>query len=272
VAGKPDWSKDAQEIHRMARMIASLTLFLFNTCLALTQPAATPLAFDAASVKVDAGSEGMARGRQIVTPSPNGISMINVPLKAVIQWAYHLQPVQITGPGWLDADRYDVVAKAAAAAPEEQLQQMMQTLLAQRFKLAVHRETKEMQAYVVTVAKTGLKIKESAASEGDMTIQPSGEAAATIQRATVSHLADMLSVPLQAPVIDMTGLTGHYDFRIDLSSFLVNLDRDHPMGINDVIPIFIKAAQQQLGVKIDQKKMPVEMLVVDHAEKVPVEN
>ncbi|MGA3019154.1 MAG: TIGR03435 family protein [Bryobacteraceae bacterium] len=259
----------------MLRLIGSVSLFLFSACLAFSQPAAAPPAFDVASVKVDTagtnegmGRGGMGRGREIVTPSPAGITMINVRLKTVIEWAYHVQEVQVSGPGWLDVDRYDVVAKAAGATPEDQLRLMMQTLLAGRFKLAFHRESKEMQAYVITVAKTGLKIKEST-TEGDMDMQPSGRAGATIQRATVPKLADLLSGPLQAPVVDQTGLTGRYDFHLDLSNFL---DPTTPMGINDVIPIFIQAAQQQLGVKIDERKMPVEMLMVDHAEKIPVEN
>lgn len=259
----------------MLRTIGIVSLFLFNACLAFTQPAPAPPAFDVASVKVDTagtnqgmGRGAMGRGREIITPSPSGISMINVPLRSVIQWAYHVQPVQVSGPGWLDVDRYDVVAKAAAAVPEDQLRQMMQTLLAERFKLALHRESKEMLAYVITVAKTGLKIKEST-SEGDMDIQPSGRAGANIQRATVPKLADLLSVPLQAPVIDQTGLAGRYDFTLDLSNFL---DPTTPVGINDVISIFIQGAQQQLGIKIDEKKVPVEMLMVDRAEKVPVEN
>jgi uncharacterized protein (TIGR03435 family) len=254
----------------MLRAIGSVRLIFFNVGLAFSQPAAAPPAFEVASVKVNiAGTNaGMGRGREIVTPSPAGITMINVRLKTVIQWAYHVQPVQVSGPGWLDVDRYDVVAKAAGATPEDQLRQMMQTLLADRFKLAFHRESKEMQAYIITVAKTGLKIKELT-TEGDMAIQPSPPAGATFQRATVSKLAELLSEPLQSPVIDETGLTGRYDFKLDVSNFL---DPTTPMGINDVIPIVIQAAQQQLGVKIDQKKIPVEMLMVDHAEKIPVEN
>jgi uncharacterized protein (TIGR03435 family) len=259
----------------MLRTIGSVSLILFNVGLAFSQPAAAPPAFEVASVKVNIagtnagmGRGGMGHGFDTITPSPAGITIINVRLKSVIQWAYHVQPVQVSGPGWLDVDRYDVVAKAAGAVPEDQLRQMMQTLLAERFKLALHRESKEMQAYVITVAKSGLKMKEST-SEGDMDIQPSGPASVTIQRATVPRLAELLSGPLQSPVIDETGLTGRYDFKLDVSNFL---DPTTPMGINDVIPIVIQAAQQQLGVKIDQKKIPVEVLMVDHAEKIPVEN
>jgi len=266
---------ETKEIRLMLRTIGGVSLFLLNTWLVFGQTAAAPPAFDVASVKVDiagtnegGGRGGMGRGREIITPSPAGISMINVSLKSVIQWAYHVQAVQVSGPGWLDVDRYDVVAKAAGAVSEDKLRQMMQTLLADRFKLAFHRESKEMRAFVVSVAKTGLKMREST-SEGDMDMQPSGKAGATIQRATVPRLAELLSGPLQAPVVDQTGLTGRYDFTIDLSNVL---DPTTPMGINDVIPIFVQVAQQQLGIKIDEKKMPVEMLMVDHAEKIPVEN
>ena len=256
----------------MLRAIGSVSLFLFNVGLAFSQPAAAPPAFEVASVKVSLagtmGRGGMGHGFDNITPSPAGVSMINVPLKSVIQWAYHVQSVQVSGPGWLDVDRYDVVAKAAGAVPEDQLRQMMQKLLADRFKLTFHRESKEMRAFVVSVAKTGLKMTEST-SEGDMDIQPSGRVGASFQRATVQKLAELLSGPLQAPVVDQTGLTGRYDFKIDLANVL---DPTTPMGINDVIPIFVQVAQQQLGIKIDEKKVVVEMLMVDHVEKVPVEN
>jgi uncharacterized protein (TIGR03435 family) len=102
-----------------------------------------------------------------------------------------------------------------------------------------------------------------------MDIQPSGRVGASFQRATIQKLAELLSGPLQAPVVDETGLTGRYDFKIDLANVL---DPTTPMGINDVIPIFVQVAQQQLGIKIDEKKAAVEMLMVDHAEKLPVEN
>ena len=263
---------DAKEIRQMLRAIGSVSLFLFNVGLAFGQPAAAPPAFEVASVKVSLagtmGRGGMGHGFDNITPSPAGVSMINVPLKSVIQWAYHVQSVQVSGPGWLDVDRYDVVAKAAGAVPEDQLRQMMQKLLADRFKLTFHRESKEMRAFVVSVAKTGLKMTEST-SEGDMDIQPSGRVGASFQRATVQKLAELLSGPLQAPVVDQTGLTGRYDFKIDLANVL---DPTTPMGINDVIPIFVQVAQQQLGIKIDEKKVAVEMLMVDHAEKLPVEN
>jgi len=256
----------------MLRPMGIVSLFLFNACLAFSQPAAAPPAFDVASVKVhpttNSGGRGGPFGFETITPSPGGVTMTNVPLKSVIDWAYHVQPVQVSGPGWLEVDRYDVAAKAAGAVSEERLRQMMQTLLADRFKLTLHRESKEMRAFVATVAKSGLKMKEST-SEGDMDMQPTGKAGVTIKRASLARLAELLSGPLQAPVVDETGLTGRYDFTIDMSNLL---DPATPMGISDVIPIFVQVANQQLGIKIEEKKVSVEMLMVDHVEKVPVEN
>lgn len=253
----------------MLRIIGMASLFLLNAGWAMSQTAAPPV-FEVASVKVaSAGTnDGGGHGRLNITPSPSGVSMINVPLKAVIQWAYHVQAVQVSGPGWLDGDRYDVIGKTAGVTSEDQQRQMMQTLLADRFKLTFHRESKEMRAFVASVAKTGLKMKEST-TEGDMDMKPSGKAGATIQRATIAKLVELLSGPLQAPVIDETGLTGRYDFTIDVSNVL---DPGTPMGISDVIPIFVQLAQQQLGIKIEEKKVSVEMLMVDHVERVPVEN
>lgn len=232
----------------------------------LGQPAAS---FEVASVKVNSGV-GEGHGRETINPSPGGVTMINVHLKSAVQWAYHVQAVQILGPGWLDSDRYDIVAKAAAEAPTEQLRAMMQTLLAERFKLALHRETRDMPAYVFTVAKGGHRLKESQ-SEGDMEMKPNGGGmSASFSRATLAQLSELASSPLQGVVVDQTGLKGRYDFTLDLSSYL---GRDFkPMGVEDVINLLIQAVGEQLGIKIEQKKVPAEVLVVDHAEKVPVQN
>src|SRR5580658_5581293 len=132
------------------RAVLGTTLSIFSACGAFGQPAAAPPAFEVASVKANAAGtgEGLGRGREIITPSPAGVTMKNVHLKSVIEWAYHLQAIQISGPAWLDDNRYDIVAKAAGEVPAERQRVMMQALLAQRFRMAVHRETKEMPAYV----------------------------------------------------------------------------------------------------------------------------
>jgi uncharacterized protein (TIGR03435 family) len=260
------------------RVALGTTLSIFTACAAFGQPAAPAPAFEVASVKASAGAgggEGMGPGRggrETVTPSPAGVTMKNVHLKSVIQWAYHLQAIQVSGPGWLDDNRYDIVAKAAGEVPTGQQRLMMQTLLAQRFKLACHQETKEMPAYVLTVAKGGHKLKQSE-SEGDMELKPgaSNRMSASFSRVTMAQLEDMVSSPLQGVVVDQTGLKGSYDFTLDMSPFLGGGDFK-PTGIEDVITMITQAAKEQLGIVIEQKKVPAELLIVDHVEKSPVEN
>jgi uncharacterized protein (TIGR03435 family) len=257
------------------RVAFGTTLLIFTAVSAVAQPAAPT--FEVASVKASAsaGGEGMGPGRggrEIVTPSPAGVTMRNVHLKTVIQWAYHLQAIQVSGPGWLDDNPYDIVAKAAGAVTTDQQRVMMQTLLAQRFKLTCHPETKEMPAYILTVAKGGHKLKPSE-SEGEMELKPGAgnRMSASFSRVTMAQLEDMVSSPLQGVVVDQTGLKGSYDFTLDMSPFLTGGDFK-PTGIEDVITMITQAAKEQLGIIIDQKKVPAEVLIVDHVEKTPVEN
>ena len=186
----------------------------------------------------------------------------------MVQWAYHLQPIQVTGPGWIESNRYDIMAKASGPVSHDQLRQMMQTLLAQRFKLTYHTENKEMPAYVVTVAKGGHKMKQSE-GEGEMDVKPTGRGLiVAFTHVTMEQLTDLTQSPLQGVVVDQTGLKGAWDFTLDASSFAMT----QPTGIEDAINMVIQAVNEQLGLKIEQKKVPAELLTVDHADKVPVEN
>lgn len=261
-----------QEDTGKMRMAWGAGLLVFGVSAAFGQSAAPAAAFDVASVKVSTSGAGEGqRGRETITPSPGGVTMRSVHLKSVVQWAYHVQAIQVSGPGWLDNDRYDIVAKAAGEAPLDRLRAMMQALLADRFKLTLHRETKEMPAYVFTVAKGGHKLKESQGDgQMEMEVKPNNSRmGASFSRVTLAQLSDLVSSPLQGVVVDQTGLKGRYDFSLDLSSYM---SADRPMGIDDAINMMIQVINEQLGIKIEQKKLPAEVLIVDHAEKVPVEN
>jgi uncharacterized protein (TIGR03435 family) len=244
----------------------------FGAWVAFGQPAEPAPAFEVASVKAAAAPAAAGpmegRGREAITPSPAGVTVTGARLKAVVQWAYHLQTIQVSGPAWLDSDRYDIVAKASGPVPTERLRAMMQTLLVERFKLACHKETREMPAYIVTVAKGGHKLKPSE-GEGEMDVKPNGgRAAAAFTHVTLAQVTEMISSPLQGVVVDQTGLKGAWDFSLDMSSFTMN----QPTGIEDAINMIIQAMNEQLGIKVDQKKVPAEVLIVDHAERVPVAN
>jgi uncharacterized protein (TIGR03435 family) len=234
---------------------------------ALAQPAPT---FEVASVKASPpSSEGMRmRVQPAITWSPGGVTILNASLKALIQWAYHVQTIQVIAPGWLDQNHYDVVAKTSTPASNEQLRQMVQTLLAARFKLEFHRDTKEMQAYVVTVAKTGHKLKPSE-GEGPIDMKPTGKGLNILfTHVTMAELAEMASSPLDGVVVDQTGLKGAWDFTVDGSFFAMQ----KPADMQEAIGMMIQVMNEQLGIKVEQKKVPAEVLIVDRAEKIPVEN
>lgn len=122
-------------------------LILPGSSVVFAQPAASPQAFEVASVKVSqvgrAGGEGSRRER--VDHTPGSLTMRNVTLKSATAWAYEVKSYQVSGMGWMETERYDVVGKTASEVPEEQLRLMLQNLLANRFKLAFHREEKVLR-------------------------------------------------------------------------------------------------------------------------------
>src|SRR5579859_3098044 len=105
---------------------AGTGLLVLSACCVSAQAPAPPPAFEVASVKVTGGGAGEGRQRETILPSPSGVTMRNVHLKSVVGWAFHLQTIQIIGPGWLDTGTYDIVAKSSAEAPVDTLRQMMQ--------------------------------------------------------------------------------------------------------------------------------------------------
>ena len=149
---------------------------------------------------------------------------------------------------------------------------MLRALLAERFKLAFHRQTKEMSAYVVTVGKNGHKLRPSE-GPGPARLSSKGMAASA-EQATVAEMTELLTTPLRAPVVDETGLKGRFDFNLDVSPYISEVLTKRPQGdsIPDLIALGITAIQEQLGLKVDSRKVPVEILVIDHVEKIPTEN
>jgi uncharacterized protein (TIGR03435 family) len=236
------------------------------------QTSAALPAFEVASVKPHAGprsGEGARRDR--VTVEPGRLTMINVTLRRSIQSAYEVQEYQVSGPGWLDEDRYDISAKSADAVPEKELHLMLQRLLAERFKLEFHRVKKELPVYTLLVAKNGPKFHESTA-DGEFSVKPTSRTTASIQRATMAQLVDVLTRVLKSPVLDETGLQSRYDVDIDITSYIPE-GFEHSNGPPpDLAAIAMAAVQEQLGLKLESRKAMVDMLVVDRAEKAPTEN
>jgi uncharacterized protein (TIGR03435 family) len=247
---------------REALLSASIAIL---ACLPAFGQTAANLTFDVASVKPAAPppqpgggrSGGVFVGRRggPGTADPGQITWNNATLKNLLTAAYDVKPFQVSGPAWLDTERYDIVAKVPAGATQEQVNVMWQNLLAERFGVVVHHESKEFQVEELTVAKGGSKLKETtvdpnAAPPAPPTGQPqfiktdkngfpdlqapgmimminagsAGPAGHMVGKAqTLAQLATLLGNQLNRPVVDKTGLTGKYDFMIEYTPDLNGL-------------------------------------------------
>jgi uncharacterized protein (TIGR03435 family) len=245
----------------MVRVIASLSVCL--SAVVYGQSAAGPQ-FEVASVKpsiADPSSSGMNTG--------NGrLTAINVTLKRCIMGAYGVGPNQIYGgPDWLDSDRFEIAAKAEQPVGDRILMTMLQTLLAERFKLALHREAKPIEAYVLEVTKNGAKL-EKGDGGGAKTSNGRGDIVAT--NATMDRFAEILSRQMDLPVVNHTGLEGVFSLRLQ---WTIESARSAKLLDGAVIegPSIFTAIQEQLGLRLRAQKVPVEVLRIDHAEK-PADN
>jgi len=191
-------------------------------------------------------------------------------LTGAIRWAYNVLDVQVSGPDWLNSTRFDILAKAGGPAKEPEMQRMMQTLLADRFKLELHRQTKEVNAMVLIVAKGGHKLKE-VEQEGSPSFS-TGKLNLTGKGATVAQLISFLSREIRLPIIDQTGLTGRYDYFMDINAYITDEMRNQAGPPVEAPSIIANALQGQLGLKVEAKKMPLEVVVIDKMEKTPTDN
>lgn len=197
-------------------------------------------------------------------------------LRGLVMWAYNLKNYQVSGPGPQSAvgdTFFDIVAKAEgdATPTRDEFRAMLQTLLADRFKLKVHREMREMPVYALVIGKNGAKLKPSAPDAG-----PGGRLQVvgrnyefTVAKATMDDIVGGIanSFP-DRPVVDRTGLTGEYEIKLVYTPD-IRSNRESEPDPND-ISIFT-AVQEQLGLKLEAQKASIEILVIDHVEK-PSEN
>lgn len=238
--------------------------------------AQTPAAFDVASIRPSQGGDRAANMQAALGHaariSPDGVILRNVTLRTLTSWAYHVLEFQVTGPDWAGVNRFDVSAKAAGPVSEDELRTMMQALLADRFKMSIHRDTKETSAYVLQVAKGGLKIKEST-SEGEADIQPNQQRmSVSIQRTGMPELVAILGNVFRAPIVDQTGIKGRYDATIDVAKYMADMRPSEGGAPPDPIAIVTRGLQEEFGIKVEAKKMPVDFVVIDRADKTPVAN
>jgi uncharacterized protein (TIGR03435 family) len=270
-------------------------------CLFLSEGAfaQTKVEFEVASIKPSAPD---ARG-MFIRPGPGGgVSITNMTLKEMIVLAWRVQPFQISGgPPWLDSVHYDVTAKPEAKPQQAEIPLMLQSLLEDRFQLALHRETKELPVYALVVARKDGKLGPSftESTEGGCTpfdpskppppIKPGerptlgcggmmmGPGRLTAVGVPVANLVPGLSRLLGRTVVDKTGLAGKFDINLEWSPDDPAVQMPLPPGVPPPAPAvaggpsIFTAFQEQLGLKLESQKGPVEILVIERAEK-PSEN
>ncbi len=265
-------------------------------------------AFEVASIKPSAED-----GRRVsIWISPGGrFTASGVSAKMLIQEAYDLRDFQISGgPGWLTSERYDITAKSELPGlNRERIKVLLQSLLADRFGLKFHRETKELPIYLLVVGKNGPKFHKSeiqsdpsadaVPEKAPQTGEPGsvdrtatraagggptpkgamirmGRGQLEAQMALVKDFASILSQQLGRPVVDKTGLEGKYDFELQwtpdesmrgVGPFGDSPVRDAPPAGDSSGPTIFTALQEQLGLKLESAKGPVEILVIDQIDK-----
>jgi uncharacterized protein (TIGR03435 family) len=236
-----------------------------------------PNEFEVASIKK---ADPEARGRYIRMQTAHQFLAYNHALKTLIAAAYDVSPQAISGgPSWVETERYEILAKAPGDARPNLNQQMamLRALLADRFKLTIHRERKEMSVYALTVAKGGSKLKASTVSP-DAT--PEGPPALAFvvtpaalrlpaRYASMDEFASLLQrSALERPVVDQTGLTGRYDFDLEFAVDETLFGGALGKGLdNPTAPGLFAALQEQLGLKLEATRGPVSAIVIDHAER-----
>jgi len=246
-----------------------LVLCVAFACAALGQE------FEVVSVKPNKSGSGSSHShgdRGMLTAS-------NLSLRSMIVRAYGVKDYQVEGPDWLSTERFDVMAKFPEALPQdrekynEALRAMMEKMLVDRFKVAVHRTEKSFSVYALVVGKKGVKFKEVPDTGSNSNSDGTHFEGTPI---SMARFAEFLSREVELPVLDMTGLRGAYQIKLDWVREPrtavevkgdVPLPADGPPGTN--IPT---ALQDQLGLRLEARKAPIEILVVDHAERVPTEN
>lgn len=190
---------------------------------------------------------------------PGTMVYSNVSLKLLLDAAYGVRPDQIEGPAWLDSDRYDIVAKPPARATKDQVPAMLQHLLADRFGVVAHVETRQRTGYALLIGKDGPKLTQTKAITGvDFRVAPDH---IDITGASLSAFATQLASFMGRPVVDETHIEGSYDFRLNLT--MAELKSASPA---------VFTAIQDLGLSLDARTTRAKYVVVDKAERIPAGN
>jgi uncharacterized protein (TIGR03435 family) len=225
---------------------------------AFGQQAAEVLEFEAASVKPNKSGSNHSESHG----TPGQLVALNMSLRAYICRAYNVRDYQVSGPDWMGSEKFDIVAKYPPHSGDSQPGPRLQKLLADRFKLAIHRESKESPVYALVAAKNGPKIKPVEDKGDHSTNTERGKFVGT--GVTMARFAEFLARYMDRPVVDLSEIKGVFNITLEWTP--------DEAGSDTAGPTLLTAIQQQLGLKLQPQKAPIDMIVVDHVERVPVEN
>jgi uncharacterized protein (TIGR03435 family) len=297
------------------RVIQSVILGISASAILLSQTAAARPEFEVASIKPSEKIDAMSGAQVHVGIQIDGaqVHASSFSVKDYIRIAYKVKDHQVVGPDWIATDRFDIHATLPAGSSRDQVPEMLQALLEQRFQLKMHRGSREFPVYAIVVAKDGAsKLKQSpldpevvdaSGRKAPLDVQGSGGRGGTTvkfgrgayytfgdnkfeaHKLTMQILADTLSRYVERPVIDMTGLDGTYDVALEFTpeDYRVLLIRS-AISAGITLPpealMFLQGASdesifkglQTVGLKLEQRKAPLEVLIVDSASKTPTDN
>jgi bla regulator protein BlaR1 len=252
-------------------------------CVGLATPAFAqpPETFEVASINL---GDPLQSGTSYRTEPGGSLKVEGATLKSLILFAYDLREFQLQGAtGWMTADRYTILAKGEMPGGPQTYQQMndaqrkaaaalirkrLQALLAERFQLATHRETKDLPLYAVVVAKDGVKMQPNTSPDGSPQSMTTGRGIFKAERASPDQIAQALAGLTRRPVQDHTGLQGFYNLKMEWTPEAAAAapgSDERPVETSG--PSLFTALQEQLGLKLESRKGPIEILIIDRAER-----
>jgi uncharacterized protein (TIGR03435 family) len=201
-----------------------------------------------------------------------GLTAENAPLRFIIAFAYHIRDFQLLGaPGWTESERYEISAKSEGKTDPEEIRLMLQALLEDRFRLKIHRGTEQRTAFILSPAKGGIKVRESKADCAALANENSTRGRTCGSwfgsgdqfvgtKISMMQLGEWLSNQIEGPVVDRTGFNGTFDVQLRWST-------DDQADAANTAPAIFTAVQEQMGIRIESGKGPVETLTIDHVER-----
>lgn len=257
-------------LRKLSIMAAALCLIAPSAAFAVPTPP-TRLVFEIASIRPSQPGTGVYTIKPL--PGGSGYTAQNSPVKLMIALMYKVPMRQIFGgPDWIETDRFDVEARSDHSYSIDDLHTMFQNLLADRFNLKYHMETREGPVYALTVDKSGLKMKADGTGQAmGIPIVPATGGGFTGTQVPMKYLTWWLGQQLQndgRSVIDETGLSQSYDFTLSFAPQLPpSVSRDGLPPEMQELPTIFEAVKQQLGLKLEAAKGPIEYFVIDHIER-----